>query len=111
MNSSLEIAAQRMLTLQDVGLSAASAPNDVRERCNLIAADLAQRYLSGSLNWTDADTCANHIYDLMILHCGSQVPAFAWDIFLAFDEGEVDDRGDRHTRPRVTELLRKYGAA
>ena len=111
MNSSLEIAAQRMLTLQDVGLSAASEPEAVRETCNLIAADLSRHYLSGSLKWTAADTCANHIYDLMILHCGSQVPAFAWDVFLAFDEGEADDQGDSYTRPRITEVMRKHGAA
>jgi hypothetical protein len=109
-DSSLEIAAQRMLTLNDVGLSAATEPDVVRERCNAIAADLATHYLAGSLSWLDADTRANNIYDLMISHCGSQVPAFAWDVFLAFDEGEVDDRRDSHTRPRVTELMRKYDA-
>jgi hypothetical protein len=110
-DASLEIAAHRMLTLDDVGLSATSAPDAVKGRCNAIAADLANQYLAGSLSWLDADTRANSIYDLMISHCGSQVPAFAWDVFLAFDEGEVDDRGDSHTRPRVTELVRKYDAA
>ncbi len=111
MDASLEIAAQRMLTLNDVGLSAASTPHEVRQRCDVIAADLATCYLAGSLSWLDADTRANNIYDLMISHCGSLVPSFAWDVFLAFDEGEVDDRGDSYTRPRVTELMRKYGAA
>src|SRR5262245_17122228 len=107
MSSPLEIAAHRMLTLQDVGLPAAAAPESVRARCDLIAADLATQYLSGSLTWQDADDRANNLYDLMISHCGLQVPTFAWDIFLAFDEGEIDDRGDSYTRPRVTELMRK----
>src|SRR5262245_38472952 len=107
MNSPLEIAAHRMLTLQDLGLSPASAPEAVRAKCDLIAAHLATQYLSGSLTWPDADTRANNLYDLMISHCGSHVPEFAWDIFLAFDEGEIDDRGDSYTRPRVTEIMRK----
>src|SRR5262245_44882007 len=99
MDGSLEIAAERMLTLEDVGLTAASTPEAVRAKCDLIAATLARSYLSGALNWAEADTRANNIYDLMISHCGSRVPDFAWNVFLAFDEGEVDDRGDSHTRP------------
>jgi len=107
----LEIAGKRMLTLEDVDLTTASGADAVRERCDLIAADVARRYLSGSLEWANADTCANHIYDLMILHCDSRPPTFAWDVFLAFDEGEIKNRGDGHTRPRVAEILRKHGAA
>jgi hypothetical protein len=106
----LEIAAQRMLTLGDLGLSD-SGPEAVRAKCDLIATRLAERYLSGSLGWADADILVNNLYDLMFLHSGSRVPEFAWDIFLAFDEGEVDDRGDSYTHPRVTELMRKNGAA
>ena len=111
MDSSLEISGQRMLTLKDIGLSFASTPDAVRNRCDVIAAELARRYLAGSLSWLEADIRANNLYDLMFVHCGSRVPEFAWDVFLAFDEGEVDDRGDSHTRPRVTELMRKYDAA
>jgi hypothetical protein len=96
-----------MLTLNDVGLPADSEPEVVREKCDLIATDLASRYLEGSISWADADTCANNIYDLMISHCRPQMPDFAWDVFLAFDEGEIDDRGDSYTRPRVIELMRK----
>ena len=105
----LKIAAQRMLTPEDLGLSDCG-PDAVRAKCNLIAELLAERYLSSSLTWADADTLANNLYDLMFLHSGSRVPAFAWDIFLAFDEGEVDDRGDGYTRPRVTELMRKHAS-
>jgi hypothetical protein len=47
----------------------------------------------------------------MISHCDGKVPEYAWDIFLAFDEGEVDRRGDAFTRERVITVQRTYGVA
>jgi hypothetical protein len=110
-NSPLTIAASRMLSLADVGLTEQSQPQQVRECCDQLALQLARQYLAGELTWVEADRIANHLYELMILHATEGVPEYAWDVFLAFDEGEIDDAGDAFTRPRVLSLQSKYGVA
>src|SRR5690606_40063309 len=64
---------------------------------------LVTRYLLNDLSWEDADMAANNICLLMIKDCGGRVPDYAWDVYLAFDEGEIGDRGDSFTRERILE--------
>jgi hypothetical protein len=105
----IDIARERPLTIEDVGLGVAPQADSVKAFCDAFAERLVQRYVSKDLSWSDADTVANHYYNLMIRHCGIRMPDYAWDVYLAFDEGEVDDRGDSFTRGRLTEIQRKYG--
>jgi hypothetical protein len=100
-----------MLTLEDIGLTTDSSPEVVRASCDEIARRLASLYEAGTLSWFAADAIANNIYELMILHCGDRVPDYAWDVFLAFDESEIDNRGDSFARARIAELNAKYGAS
>lgn len=106
----MALAKERMLTLEDIGLIGAD-PDEVRCFCNVFARMLVERYLTEELTWPDGDAIANHYFQLMIEHCGCEMPPYAWDVFLAFDEGEMDGRGDAFTRARVLELQGKYGYA
>ena len=110
MDALLNIASNRMLTLEDVGLTPASGPQAVREHCDAIAGELVARYLARGVDWPQADQIANHLFELMIRHCGGRVPEYAWEVFLAFDEGEIDRRGDAHTRPRIEEIVSRHRA-
>jgi hypothetical protein len=104
-------AVERQLILGDIGLTATDSPDVVRKFCDDFCRRLVVHYLSNDLSWEDADTAANNIYLLMIRDCGGRVPNYAWDVYLAFDEGEIGDRGDSFTRPRILEIEKEYGYA
>jgi hypothetical protein len=104
-------AVERQLSLGDVGLTADDSPDVVRKFCDEFCRRLVVRYLLNDLSWDEADAAANGIYLLMIEGCGGRVPDYAWDVFLAFDEGEIGDRCDSFTRPRILEIEKEYGYA
>jgi hypothetical protein len=105
----IDIAVQRPLALGDIDLGIDPMPEAVKGFCDAFARRLVERHFSHDLSWNDADAAANNYYTLMIKHCGTRMPDYAWDVFLAFDEGKVDDRGDPFTRARLTEIHDKYG--
>jgi hypothetical protein len=104
-------AVERQLSLDDVGLAATDSPEVVRKFCDSFCRRLVVRYLLNELSWEEADVAANNTYLLMIKDCGGRVPGYAWDVYLAFDEGEIGDRGDSFTRPRILEINKEYGYA
>jgi hypothetical protein len=104
------LAKERMLTLEDIALTGADSEK-VKRFCDAFARKLVERYLAKELPWADGDAIANHYFQLMIEHCGREMPRYAWDVFLAFDEGEMEGRGDAFTQKRVLELQREYGYA
>jgi hypothetical protein len=58
------------------------------------------------------DAAANHIFNLMIQHCGDRVPVYAWEVYLAFDVGECTALGgDAITRPLIEDIARKFTGA
>jgi hypothetical protein len=110
MEQPMALAKERMLTLEDVGLVGADV-DQVKRFCDTFARNLVERYLREEISWVDGDAIANNYFQLMIRHCGREMPAYAWDVYLAFDEGEIQDRGDTFTRARVRELQTQYGYA
>ena len=110
MDHLMTLAKERMLRLEDIGLIGAE-PDEVKRFCNDFARKLVECYLAQELPWSDGDAIANHYFQLMIEHCGREMPSYAWDVFLAFDEGEIDGRGDAFTRERVLKLQSEYGYA
>jgi hypothetical protein len=107
-DSYIDLAVERQLRLEDIGLGPDPGEASVKSFCDEFAQRLVQRYFSNDLSWEDADAAANHYYLLMIHHCGSKLPDYAWEVFIAFDEGEIDERGDGITRERLVEIQRKY---
>ena len=105
----IDLALERELSVDDIGQGSDPGEASVKAFCDEFAQRLAQRYLSNELSWEDADAVANNYYLLMIHHCGSVIPGYAWEVFLAFDGGEIDERGDGFTRERLVEIQKKYG--
>jgi hypothetical protein len=100
------------LQLSDLNLGDNASPQQVRTFCDSFARFLVQKYLAGDLSWADADAAANHIFDLMIQHCGDRVPDYAWDVYLAFDVGECTaPGGDAITRPLIEDIARKRNSS
>jgi hypothetical protein len=111
LNHLIDLARTRTLTLSDLGLSDAVSPERVRSACDALAYHLATRYLSNTITWTDADLVANNYYELMITRCGVRVPAYAWDVYLAFDSAEcTPPGGDLVTRPLLEALQSSHNA-
>jgi hypothetical protein len=107
-DSLLATATERPLELADLNLGDTPSPQDVRAFCDSFARLLVDQYLRRDLPWTDADTAANHIFNLMIQHCGDRVPDHAWEVYLAFDAGEcTPPGGDAITRPLIEEVTRR----
>lgn len=108
MKQILEIAIRRNLTLDDIPVERRRTECDVREFCNDLANYLSEQYLSGALDWQQADLVANNYFEIMIRHCGRLMPEYAWEVFLAFDDAEVDDQKDELTIPSLNEIRRKF---
>ena len=106
-----KLALDRPLSLDDLDLGSSPAPEIVKSYCDAFAEHLTQKYLSNRVTWPEADAVANHYFNLMIQHCGKRMPDYAWEVYLAFDEGEIDGRGDSFTRERLKDIQSKYGRA
>jgi hypothetical protein len=92
----------RPLQVSDLNLGDTISPQEMRVFCDSFAHRLIERYLSGSITWSDADLAVNNIYVLMVQNCGDQVPEYAWEVYLAFDAGEcIAPGGDATTRPLI----------
>jgi len=107
MDQEIILAMDRPLTLEDAG-SIDNVPEAVKEFCDAFCRRLVERYIAGSLSWDEADTAVNNIYLLMIGHCGRRMPDYAWEVFVAFDEGEIGNRGESFTRPKIVEIQQRY---
>ena len=104
MDRFIDLARDRPLSIADTDLGPSPDVDAVKSFCDAFAERVVERYLSREFSWQDADMIANHYFDLMIQHCGRRMPDYAWDVYLAFDEGEIDDRGDEFTRKRLIEV-------
>jgi len=110
MDSFIPTAIARPLQLPDLNLGDTVSPQEVRAFCDAFARRLVERCLTGGLTWADADLAANHIFELMVQHCGDRVPDYAWEVYLAFDAGECTaPGGDAITRPFIEEIAHKCG--
>jgi len=98
----INTALTRSLALDDVGLT---TPEAARAFCDEFARRVASRYLADELSWPDGDQVMNNIFPLMTMECGSVLPEFAWDVYLAFDAGEIAPGGDAVTRPLLVKAL------
>jgi hypothetical protein len=70
--------------------------------CDVFAAELSRDYLSGTLSWSEADSAINALAGYIFTHIApqSQMPEYAFAVFLAFDSAEVLDRPDAEIRTK-----------
>src|ERR1700731_1393134 len=81
------------------------------ELCDMFAKEVAHGYLDGSLTWRDADSAMNALSGFFFLHLPkvTPFPGYAYDVFLAFDAGEVfpEPDNERVTKKQLTSLHAK----
>jgi len=82
-----------------------------------ISSQIAERYLSGEISFTYADSVLNGLFEIILQGSdGRMASDLAWEIYLAFDAGEYNHHGDgpetdpesKYTRPLLVEALRGY---
>jgi hypothetical protein len=81
---------------------------------NSIALAVARRYASGEMHFPECDAVMNTLHSWSLLNRDSLLPEPAYQVFLAFDNGEYRHAADaadvdteaKYTRPMITELLR-----
>ena len=83
-------------------------PNELIDKLSL---ETALKYWTGQISYKDGDTIMNNIIGCM----RNEIPAIAWECYLAFDAGEFYRPGDektvepaeKYTKPLIEELLKK----
>ncbi len=92
-------------SLASAGLdpSLAAQPLLPEQVCNPVAQQVAQKFLSGELDWLSADAVINHLHFVM-LEC-AEVPTCAWAVYEAFDAGEYHPDDPESTDEQVTRSL------
>lgn len=83
-----------------------------------VAEHIAKGYNAGQWSFLDADTAMNRLWGFLMSRVASHdwlIPEYFDAVYLAFDAGEYQHRGDdssvnpehRYTKPQIAELLRK----
>jgi len=92
-------------SLASAGLDASLVADSLspEQVCDTIAQQVAQKFLSGELDWLSADSVINHLYFVM-LEC-PEVPKYAWSVYEAFDAGEYHPDDPASTEEQITRSL------
>jgi hypothetical protein len=102
-------------------LAPGEAASTVAATLDQLSLEVAHQYAVGKMSFTLADEIMNNVFDFIIMSIiledkNRDIPEISFAIYLAFDEGEYYHRNDqpgedpeeKYTKPRVSELLRKY---
>lgn len=107
------------LTLLDLSETCVEHDAGPDEILNELAVRLAEGYLAGSLTYEFCDNVVNGLFGAIIeFGMDNGLPEPAFDIYLAFDQGEWVresdpqdiDPSEKYTRPAVIEIMRGLGA-
>jgi hypothetical protein len=106
-------AADQPLEMADVDQVCAELGLSFDRLCDAISRQVARGYAEGRLSFGFCDGVMNHLYSYMLLEHDRVPPDFSYSVFLAFDEGEYQHRGDPedsspedlYTKPMIAEIL------
>ena len=82
----------------------------VEELCDLVAKTISLRYLEGTVAWQYGDNVMNSLYSWAYGPSDVCLSDFAWDVYIAFDEGEYIHKNsspELDGEPRTKILLYK----
>ena len=88
------VASNCQLDLADVEATALNLGVKVPEVMDLFARTIARRYLAGDHSYGQADMAMNQLFSFAHTVGGKGLPEFAWQAFVAFDEGEFIRDGE-----------------
>lgn len=109
-------AQQDELTLIELSLCARQLGLGPAELLNVLSIEVARRFVQGGMPYAVGDDIMNGLFSAIFdLGMDEQMPQPAFDIYLAFDEGEYQHLGDqehiipseRYTRPQLLALLQR----
>jgi hypothetical protein len=114
----LAICITRAPRTEEIEAYCAASGVGVEEALNIVALSLARRYDAGEMTFAESDRAANSLHSWSMLKRDRLLPEPAYQVFLAFDEGEYRHNGDandvdpeaKYTRPMIKELLRGIDA-
>ena len=71
----------------------------VEELADLVARTIAVDYLNGDIPWAFGDKVMNSLYGWAYGPIDIGLSEFAWDVYIAFDEGEYIHKGEPRDLP------------
>ena len=104
----------------DVESASEEEKKSIDEICNAFARIVAERFLTGEYSWRYCDAAMNSLFGYGYAGYGipedalTGLPPFAFDIYIAFDEGEFrhktkyNEQGEALSRLLVADVLKKY---
>ncbi|ATB67561.1 hypothetical protein [Pseudomonas mosselii] len=110
----------RSLTLDDLSLYCRSPDLRSADLLNALSIETARRFISGAISYEAGDNIMNGLFTAIVeLGTDEEMPQPAFDIYLAFDDGEYHRPGDsehiqpseRYTKPYLTEILKDLDSA
>ena len=83
------------------------------EFCDAFSHRVAHEYAAYRLSFSTADAALNRLHTFFYLRYDSLLPAYSWEVFEAFDEGEYQHDGDaddvnpedKYTRPQILNII------
>lgn len=101
----IQIAAEQPLRAEHVNAAAEHPRVAVEDLYDSFAKRVARRYLDGDLSYTTGDAAMNGLFGYATTGGGPELSPLAWEVFVAFDEGEylhagepVEEQGEVKTR-------------
>lgn len=89
----LKRVSQSPLTVADLEQAAVELQIDEFALCDMIARDVGEGYLSGKYSWEFGDVTMSNLSAIRLRNCDRELSEFAWQVFVAFDEGEYKHPG------------------
>ena len=80
------------------------------ELYDAFALHVAEKYLSGEYSWRFCDDAMNHLFTYAHPVSLSGMPAFAFEVYSAFDEGEYRPEGEALSKRLIADALKKTNA-
>jgi hypothetical protein len=107
----IRIAWERSPRTQEIEAAARHAQVTVVRLYDLFAKSVATRYLRGELSYTDGDAAMNGLFGYAYPGGGQEFDRLAWQVYLAFDEGEhvhagepIESQGEAKTRALLAKI-------
>jgi hypothetical protein len=96
--------------------AAAAAGASISEAIDLLARRVTDRFMGHELSYESADAVMNHLVAFAHSRPPFETPAYAWQVFLAFDAGETllpgrppTEQGETLTRTLLKPLVNEEG--
>jgi hypothetical protein len=111
----IHLASQTTITRSLMDEFAKAHNQTVAQALDLVAKRIIQQYNLGHWQYDYCDAVANSLYQVILFEYDEIQSNLAWEMFLAFDEGEWHHNGDPedqspedlYTRPAIRELIQK----